>query len=480
MKILVMASEVVPFAKTGGLADVAGALPGALKALGNEVRVALPMYSEVKAKGLELAPVADISVEVGALTKQGVLYETTGDGGVPVWLLDCPEYFEREQLYGYADDDARFIFYQKAILAACEQLGWRPDVIHCNDWQTGFVPVFLKTTLANSEFFKGIATVYTIHNLAYQGLFGGLALHLAGLPGELNRPEGVEFYGGISFMKAGIQFADYVNTVSEGYAREIRTPEYGERLDDIISARGDRVVGILNGIDYSLWSPETDKHLVASYSPKQLAGKAKCKADLQITMGLPESVEAPLFGMVTRLSSQKGLDLFEEAFTEVLERELQVVVLGTGDPQYHELMTELATKYPTKFAVMLGFSNELAHKIYAGADIFLMPSRYEPCGLSQIISLKYGTVPLVRKTGGLADTITEFSPAAKEGNGFVFSEYTGGAFAETIKRSLLAWEAGKGLWKQLRLAGMAADFSWAASANEYADLYKKAVEAAAE
>jgi len=473
MKVLVMASEVVPFAKTGGLADVAG------QAAGCEVKVALPYYRMSREKGFEVEEIARLTLPLGGKLQQARLLQAEGGGGVPVYLLDAPQYYDRDQLYGYEDDAERFIFFQQAILAACKQLGWKPDVIHCNDWQTGLVPAYLKHTLASEPFFKGIGTVFTVHNLAYQGTFPPEVLELAGLPGELFTMEGLEFYGNVSFIKSGLVYADYVNTVSVGYAEEIKTPEYGEGLDGVLRARGDRVVGILNGLDYGVWNPATDEYLAANYTPDDLEGKAECKADLQRIMGLPEAPEVPVFGLVSRLSAQKGLDLLEGALPYVLERNVQFAMLGTGDPHYHEALEALARRYPDKVAVKLTFSNELAHKIYAGADLFLMPSRYEPCGLSQLISLKYGTVPVVRATGGLKDTIHEYLPRKEEGNGFVFEEYTPGAFAECIKRALLAWEAPGELWRKLQAQGMSADFSWDASAKAYLELYAKAKQAAA-
>jgi len=474
MKVLVCVSEAVPFAKTGGLADVAGALPLALAEQGCEVRLALPRYRTVPLGLLQRA--GTVTAAVGEDSVSGTIFETTLDGSlVPVWLVDQPRFFDRNGLYGeggrdYPDNLARFTFFCRAILAWLDHQSWRPDVLHCNDWQTALIPV-----LATAEEARRVPTLLTIHNLAYQGVFSPEQYALTGLPASLFTPRGLEFWSQVNVLKGGLIFADVLNTVSETYAREIQTEPYGAGLDGVLRDRRDDLFGILNGVDYGSWDPSADPLIAATYSPDDLSGKRACKQQLQRAFRLPQE-DVPLIGMVTRLADQKGLDLVIEVIDEILRTGAQLVVLGTGEPKYHDLLKGLATRHPQQVGVELGFDNPLAHQIEAGADMFLMPSRYEPSGLNQLYSLRYGTIPIVRRTGGLADSIVDLTPKTLVGgtaNGFVFQEHTGRALLEALQRALVTFKD-RATWRRLQQTGMRADFSWARSARKYLELYERA------
>ncbi|HDR06825.1 MAG TPA: glycogen synthase GlgA [Candidatus Coatesbacteria bacterium] len=469
MKLLLAASEAVPYAKTGGLADVAGALPGELARLGHDARLVMPRYAAVAQK-LETVR-SGLAVELGGERAAFDLLCDKG-GGYEAWFIDCPKYFDRPGLYGekgsdYPDNAARFAFFAKALLAAAEAVGFIPDLIHSHDWQTALVPLLLKK--GNYPPFENTATLFTIHNLAYMGCFPPEeALPLVGLGDGIFAAEGgLEYHGKVNYLKAGLVFADVLTTVSPTYAKEIQTPEFGYGLEGVLKSRTADLFGVLNGIDYEAWNPATDPHLAANYSAEEPAGKALCKAALQREYGLPERPDAPLFGMVTRLADQKGLDLFEKAAGEFFAPNLQFVLLGTGEPKYHALFDDLAAGFPEKCGVRLAYDAALAQRIYAGSDLFLMPSRYEPCGLGQLIALAYGTVPVVRATGGLADTIREGE------NGFTFSDYLPGPFFGAVERALAAYSDAE-TWAGLVERAFAARYSWGRSARRYVELYAEA------
>lgn len=478
LKILYASAEVVPFAKTGGLADVAGTLPKVLAQMGHDVRIVMPLYKSIDRDKFGLRPVTPtFRIPHGDEYIEISIEQSDAIPGVTTYFIRNDYLYDRDGLYGQEDDDHRFVAYSRGILEMLPQLGWTPDVINCNDWHTGLVPVYLKTLYANKPGFGDIATLYTIHNLAYQGHFLPEVMELAGLPWELFTWDKLEFYDGFNFMKAGLMYADTLSTVSETYAQEIQTPEFGERLDGVLAYRQSDLYGILNGIDYHEWSPEMDTFIAEHFSAENLTGKAKDKKLLQKEMGLPQKADVPLFGIVSRLSSQKGLDLLEEALPSLLKAEkMQVVILGTGDPHYHEMLEELAAKYPKKLAVALKFDNALAHHIYAASDLFLMPSRYEPCGLGQMISLAYGTIPVVRATGGLADTVKDFKGNGRsKGNGFVFEDYTPEALTTAMQYALACYSDPNACWDRAVQNAFACDFSWEASAKKYVKVYKAAM-----
>jgi len=475
LRILLCTSEAVPFAKTGGLADVAGALPPALAKLGHDVRLALPKYAEIDAK-ITSEPVGRVfDVLIGGKPVCVSVEQSDGLPGVLTYLVNCPEYFNRAGLYGHPDDPERFGLFCLAILQFIESSDWCPDVIHCNDWQTALIPVDLKTRYAEDPVLSKIGTVLTIHNLAYQGVFEPAALEAIGLDRSLLKVDGLEFYGHVNFLKGGLLFADVLNTVSKTYAQEIQTTEYGERLDGVLAGRRADLYGILNGVDYVEWDPATDGFIEANYDATNVAPKDANKAALQRRYNLPERTDLPLFGLVSRLAGQKGLDILAEVLPHFLQLGAQFVLLGTGEPDYEELVSSLAKRFPDKMGVSLAFDNPLAHLIYAGSDMFLMPSRYEPCGLGQIISLRYGTIPVVRSTGGLADTITDFKPESREGNGFAFEDYSAAALMGAMARGMMTFGA-KQLWSRLIQNAMACDFSWDRSAQEYETLYQRAAD----
>jgi len=485
VKILYVSSEVVPFAKTGGLADVAGALPRALAEQGHDIRIAMPQYGSMDVDQYPLSPIlGEINVHfhnetLGAAVNSAVL----PDSEIPVYFIRNDPYFNRKGLYNekgvdYPDNARRFAFFCMATLWMLRALDWKPDVIHTNDWQSALIPTYLKyhPDLKTDDFYSGIKVLYTIHNLAYQGSFDREILKTIGLGWEVYTLEGMEFYGNINLMKAGIVFSDEISTVSETYAREIQQEEYGCGLDGVLRARRDQLTGIMNGIDYTVWNPHVDQLIPVKFSPRSMGGKTRCKKALQKKNNLPVNKEIPIIGMISRLADQKGFDLISGIVDEMMKLNLQFVLLGTGEPKYHDMFEKIKTRYPEKAGINLTFNNRLAHEIEAGSDMFLMPSRYEPCGLNQLYSLKYGTVPIVRKTGGLADSITDAAPdsvKAGKGTGFVFEEYSSKALLDAIKRAVDLFHNDKKYWKKLRSNGMAADYSWGASAKKYETLYQK-------
>jgi starch synthase len=471
------ASEVTPFAKTGGLGDVLNALPRALRHFGVDVSVVMPAYGTIPRDRFSLAPTGihvDAPVSDRIVTAE-VLRADLGEG-VPLYLIAADQYFARDGLYGtaggdYADNPERFAFFSRAVLALISQLG-APDVVHCHDWQTGLVPAFLRADYVRYPALERVATVHTIHNLGYQGIFWRFDWHLLNLDWRFFTPQWLEFHDHINYLKAGLVFADALTTVSPTYAREIQTPAFGHGLEGVLTARRDILTGILNGADYMEWNPEHDAHIAQRYSLHDLRGKAVCKADLQATVGLPVDTGLPLIGIVSRLADQKGFDLIAAAAPALMQRPLQMVVLGAGDARYQNLLQELARLHPERLSVQIAFDETLAHKIEAGSDMFLMPSRYEPCGLNQLYSLRYGTPPVVHATGGLEDTIEDVDADAVRGTGFKFGPYTTGALLGALDRALDAYRR-PDLWTAIMRNAMRADFSWDRSAAAYIELYQR-------
>jgi starch synthase len=481
MKILIVSSEMVPFSKTGGLADVAGALPKELKELGHDTRAIIPKYKTDGKLGLTARLVlSGLEVQLGAEKKKANIYETKMPGGAIVYLIES-EFFERDGLYqengsDYSDNAERFIFFSKAALALIKAIGWEPHVIHSNDWQTALIPAYLKTSLSKDMFYNTIATVYTIHNMGYLGIFPAEKMPLTGLGWEYFTPDTMEFWGNVCFSKAGLVYADVINTVSETYAWEIQTEELGHGLDGLIRSRTEDVYGILNGVDYEVWDPAKDPCLNKHYTSSDLRGKSANKSALRKACGLSQKKDTPVIGMVSRLTDQKGFDILSGCFDDIMDLGVQFVLLGTGDPKYHELFADFAKKYSGRVSVNLGFDSAAAPLIYAGSDMFLMPSRYEPCGLGQLISFKYGTVPLVRSTGGLADTVIDLDADPVKGSGYVFKNYTSEALFGAVKRAVMKYSADKKAWTATVKKIMDYDFSWNTSAKKYVALYKKAIE----
>ena len=477
LKILFAAAEVVPFAKTGGLADVAGALPKVLAAMGHDVRIVMPKYGCVDEKKFNLRPVtAPFGIPHGDETIEVAIEESDAIDGVKTYFVRNDYLFDRPTLYGQPDDDHRFIAYCRAMLEMLPVLGWTPDVIHCNDWHTGLTPVYLKTLYANHPELRNIVTLYTIHNLAYQGTFPKEVMEVTGLPTSLFTWDKLEFYGKFNFMKGGLIFADALSTVSETYATETQTKEYGAGLEGVLAYRKADYYGIINGIDNSLWNPATDPLIPHNFTAEALDGKRANKRALQRAVGLPETEDVALLGLISRLSAQKGFDLLDDALPELLKTHpMQVVILGAGEEYFQEMLTKLAKKFPEKLAVALKFDNTLAHQIYAGSDAFLMPSHYEPCGLGQMISMAYGTVPVVRATGGLADTVKEFKGLRSTGNGFLFEDYQPEALTTAVERCLKCYFEKRECWNRVVQNAFKSDFSWESSAKKYVKVYREAM-----
>lgn len=473
MKILMVASEAEPYSKTGGLADVIGALPRALVRLGHEVSVVTPLYRSVT--------VADPHIDFPSLT---VSFGTemhfprvvsAVDRGVRIYFVEYPKFFDRDGFYGdasgdYPDNPERFTLLCRVAIEIAK-LAAQPDLFHCHDWQAAMLPVLLKSVFSTDNR-PAAPVLLTIHNLGYHGYFTPDVIDRLGLPPELFTITGLEYYGHVNFLKGGLLFADHLSTVSEGYAREIQTPEYGHSLDGILRQRAGVLHGIVNGVDYSQWNPETDPHLAARYSADSLDGKRACKKALLEAMTLPpDAIDRPIIGMVTRLAAQKGADLLIAAGDRLMDGNATLVVLGSGEKSIVDFLVSLKTTYPDRVGLKIGYDEALAHQIEAGADMFLMPSRYEPCGLNQMYSLKYGTPPIVRATGGLDDTIEPFDAAAGSGTGFKFSDYTAEAMLASISEALTVY-SDPDLWLRVVRNGMAKDFSWDASAKKYETLYR--------
>jgi len=480
MRVVFSSSEMVPFSKTGGLADVAGSLPQALGELGDEIYVITPRYKTTDRKRLGIRSTQKkIRIPVGDRIEEAEILSCSSANRVTVFLIEKPEYFNRDGLYqspngDFPDNAERFIFFSRSVLEICREFDLTPDVFHCHDWQTGLIPVYLKTVYANDPRFQNVASVFTLHNLGYQGIFSQTEYPLTGLPWDLFTPEGIEFYGQLNFLKAGLVYSDFITTVSRTYSREIQSKEQGFGLEGVLTARKNRLIGILNGIDDQAWNPEKDSYLAARFGPNRMKGKKRCKVDLLKQFGLSPKDGTPVIGIISRLVDQKGFDLIAEILDSLLRLDLQLVVLGIGNKNYEEMFVWASKAYPDRIGVRTKFDNPLAHKIEAGSDMFLMPSRYEPCGLNQMYSLRYGTVPIVRATGGLNDTVTEFSPTKGKGNGFKFKPYSSQNLFKTVKKAIKLYKRTTD-WDRLVQNGIKEDFSWKQSALAYSNLYRKAV-----
>lgn len=470
-KILMVSSEAVPFAKTGGLADVVGSLPSVLNSLGCDVRVIMPQYKNIPDSLKDIIQHrVFIFIPVGWRNQYCGINEAEYNG-VKYYFIDNEYYFGRDGLYGYYDDAERFAFFSRAVIETIEHLDFQPDIIHCHDWQTAMIPVLLKTQYNGNEKFQNIKTVFTIHNLQYQGVFPQTMLsELFGLSNELLTNDKLEFYGNMNYMKGGLVYSDKLTTVSPSYAAEIQSRFYGEGLEYLLKARDHDLSGIINGIDYKDYSPKTDRHILTPYDSKNIKDKKYNKAKLQQTLGLEVREDVPVIGLISRLVSQKGLDLIEYALTSIIDMQVQFVVLGSGERKFEELFKNAAAANPRKVSANIKFDNTLAHRIYAGADLFLMPSLFEPCGLGQLISLRYGTIPIVRETGGLLDTVKSYNEFTNEGNGFSFANYNANDMLYTIKRAV-AYYYKKDIWNGLVERAMECDFSWSSSALKYLELY---------
>ncbi|MGH7739358.1 MAG: glycogen synthase GlgA, partial [bacterium] len=468
-----------PFAKTGGLADVVGSLPGALMKLGCEVAVVLPKYRSISPENYKLrVEVKGLQVPMGmGEVDANILSSSLGHSHGTAYFIESDRYFGREGFYGtpegdFHDNPERFAFFSRAVLEMLKALNWYPDILHLNDWQTGLVAPYLETFYRTQPHFESMRSLFTIHNMAYQGLFPKYILPMTGLGWEDFRADKLEFYDQVNYLKAGLVYSTALSTVSPTYAREIETDEFGCGLQGLLRARSTDLYGILNGIDYGEWNPATDKEIPAQYTPKSIDRKEESKRELLKETGLKFNAETPVIGLVSRLADQKGLDLIAGILNEMLSGNVQLVIQGLGDARYHALFQELRDQFPDKFSLNLKFDNRLAKLIYAGSDMFLMPSRFEPCGLGQLIALKYGTVPIVRSTGGLADTIENLSLDGRKGTGFVFEAYRMEDLLATVRRAVETFHQPK-IWKALVQRGMALDFSWDASAEKYLELYRK-------
>lgn len=475
MKVLFTASEAVPFIKSGGLADVAHALPKTLRALGVDVRVVLPKYGAISDALLaNSTKVAEFSIPVGWRQQYCGIWTVDYDG-IPYYFVDNEYYFKRDTLYGHYDDAERFAFFCTAVLEMLPQIDFMPNVLHLNDWHTGMISAQLNEIYRHRPGYEALRTVFTIHNLQYQGIFTPECLHnLLNLPMNDYYSGALEFYGNINFMKAGISFSNLITTVSPSYAEEIQTAYFGEQLDGLMRWRSDSLKGIVNGIDTALYNPLTDVRLPQPYDLEHIAQKGTNKAALQKRMGLPVRPDVPVLAMVTRLADMKGLDLIAGVLHQIMSEDLQLIVLGSGEQRYEHMFQEFQRWYPDKLAIYIGFNAELSHQIYGGADLFLMPSRFEPCGLGQLIALTYGTVPIVRETGGLKDTVMPWNEFTGEGNGFSFANYNAHDMLHVIHYALSCYR-NPAVWQQIVTNAMSADNSWEHSAKQYLELYEKLV-----
>lgn len=476
MKILFVASEMTPYAKTGGLADVIGSLPQSLSKKGHDIRVFIPKYEINTDKFPLKKELKNLKILVGNDLKKVDIYSLKDIEGVIIYFISCDEFFKRKGLYGtkqgdYKDNDARFILFAKAVLEAVKKINFCADIYHLHDWQSALVAVYLKTLYRQDSFFIKAKSIITIHNLAYQGLFEKESLIKAGLSLDFFTFDKLEYWGKFNFLKAGIVYADWITTVSPSYAYEIQTKEFGYGLEGVLKHRANNISGIINGLDYEYWNPKTDPNLIENYDVNSIKKKIKNKLALQKENGLKIHPNIFLIGMITRLVDQKGLNIVSEIIEELMKEKIQFVLLGTGENKYHRLFEELGKKYYTQIGVHLCFDEKMAKRIYAGADAFLMCSYYEPCGLGQLISLRYGTIPIVRKTGGLKDTIKDITQE-EQGNGFSFKEYSSKSLLETIKRAYCIFNQDKKKWLKIIEVGMQQDFSWQNSAKEYEKLYK--------
>lgn len=475
LKILFATSEAVPFVKTGGLADVAGSLPKSLLKLGADIRVIMPKFKSIPAKFSDkMEFLGSTYIDIGWRHQYCGVFKLVNEG-VTFYFIDNKYYFDRDGYYGYPDEAEQYVFLNKAILEAIPIIDFKPDIIHSNDWQTSLIPVYLDANYKRNELYKGIRTAFTIHNLKYQGAFPKSVLtDLMGLGWEYFTPDKIEFFDQVNFMKAGLVYSNAITTVSKTYSEEIKYDFYGENLAEVVRSRSADLYGILNGIDYEENDPATDKRLFANYDAANIEGKFVNKKMLQQTLGLPECADVPVIGIISRLVDQKGFDLIAYVLKEILEEDIQLVILGTGEQKYEEMFKHAALTYPKKVSSNIKYDATLAQRIYAGCDMFLMPSLFEPCGLSQLFSLRYGTIPIVRETGGLQDTIQPFNEYIGEGNGFSFHNYNAHDMLYTIRRAITFYYNTK-IWHTLIRRGMSQDFSWNKSAKEYMDLYLKLV-----
>lgn len=476
LKVLIASSEIVPFAKTGGLADVAGALPKALVKFGVEVAVILPKYQMVDERKFNLLPTGKtVDVPIGNEIHSGRILSARINKDIQAFFMEKDEYYNRPFLYGtpqgdYPDNAERFIFFSRGVIEACRALNFQPDVIHCNDWQTGLVPVYLRILYKNEATFGQTVTIFTVHNMGYQGIFPPSFMPLAHLDWSLFNINGLEFYGKVNLMKGALVFSDIITTVSKTYSQEIQTPEYGFGLDGVLREHKENLFGILNGIDYQEWCPEDDVLIPYNYGRDDLSGKKKCKVSLLAEHGLPFKVDRPLIGMISRMADQKGFDLISEAFEAILALQVQVIILGSGDEKYHKIFADIGKRYPDQVIVKITYDNSLAHKIEAGSDIFLMPSRYEPCGLNQLYSLRYGTLPVVRNTGGLEDSIIDYFADTEKGTGFKFYSYSSAEMLKALTKVVSLYQ-NRAEWEKIQIRAMSQDFSWETSAKQYIELY---------
>jgi starch synthase len=477
LKILIASSEAVPYVKTGGLADVAGALVKEFRKRKEEAFLVLPLYAAVK-KNFRLHETGKtFQVKMGRITYKARIFASSAGADPEAYFIECDEFYDRPELYGtsagdYPDNAARFIFFSKAVPEACIALDIRPDIIHCNDWQTALIPLYLKTFYRGNARLAATASVFTIHNVGFQGIFDSSVLLHTGFGKEYLVPERLEYYGKLNLMKAGLLYADLLNTVSETYAHEIQTPGYGFGLDGVLRKRASELYGILNGIDYDEWDPSNDAFIPAQFNHEDLSGKMKCRKELCRTARF-EAEAQPVMSVISRLSSQKGIDMVLNSLNVLFDMGLNLVVLGRGDGEYERLFRKAAEAHRGRIFVHIGFEERLARRVYAGSDLFLMPSHYEPCGLGQLIAMRYGAVPVARRTGGLADTIQDYDHMKYTGTGFLFSDYSHFAMQDAVKRALCVFTS-KTRMKKLAAGAMKMDFSWSSSAGKYLDLYRMA------
>jgi starch synthase len=482
VRVLMVTPEATPFAQTGGLGEVMSALPAELAGMGAEVDVLMPMYRGISPDRIPMEPLnVEVSLTLNVKEHRGSIWQHTTPRGVNYLFLRCDEYYDREGLYGtadrdYEDNSERFVFLARAAIETALVRKLHYDVFHCHDWQAALVPVYLRTLYAGETLLETAAAVMTIHNLGYQGIFWHLDMPLVGVGWEYFTPAHMEYFGRLNFLKSGIVFSDEVNTVSPGYRNEVLTPEFGFGLEGVLQNKGEHFTGILNGVDYTVWNPAVDRYLAAAYAPADLSGKAECKADLQRISGFPERPDAPLVAMVSRLSGQKGIDLFAAVLPMLREADAQIVLLGTGETLYHEMFRQAAEEAPDRVKFFFKYDMQLAHKIFAGSDIMAVPSRYEPCGLNQLYALKYGTVPVVRATGGLIDTVDEYNRDADSGTGFRFDQPDVTQLEAALARALAVFREDRDAWRRLMVRCMECDLSWTRSASAYLGLYKKALD----
>jgi starch synthase len=473
MRVALLSSEVVPFAKTGGLADVAGALPKALGKHDVDARVILALYQQIDRSLLKDPAIEDVPVPWRGGIRPTHVYQSDAVGA-PAYLIDAPEYFAQPSIYGYSNDHERFAFFSRAALALVKHLDWQPDVVHGNDWPCGFAMIELRARRRYDQFFRSVKSLFSIHNLAYQGAFDPKDLWWLGF-GDPPDSDDFLFKGAASALKAGLVAADALSTVSRRYAHEIQTAEHGSGLDWLLRARRDRLAGITNGVDYDLWNPETDTNIAANFSAKDLSGKLKCKLDLLRRFGLPAEPERPIIAIISRLVAQKGYDLIQQLAGEILNTGSFFIALGAGAKEYEDFLQSWHYRAPNRVGIYKGYGGErLAHQIEAGADMFLMPSYYEPCGLNQMYSMRYATVPVVRATGGLDDTVENFDPSRGTGTGFKFRDYNARALLDKIREALYFYSKPQE-WRKIQLNGMAMDNSWDAAAQKYTKLYQEIV-----